>query len=345
MTGAPRIVFVTETGPAVGWGHLARCLALARAAGGSDVRHLFLVEGGGPSALERIRLAGFDAVSPPWRSDPHTALRKIRGLAADATVAVVDAYGVAPQFLIDLRAAVGCLAIVDDVADRISPADVIVNGGLGAARSLYPPRGGGDYLVGPEYALLDPAFRRRPVRDAADPVARVLVTLGGGRPGDDLRAAVAAVDRVFAGCQVDVAVGASGDGPPSSRTERTARNEVTTHHGLPGLRDLMVEADLAVAGAGVTFLELLACARPAVLVRMADNQGPNVEEGLRRRVALCAGVAGDASLGECIETALRQLAADPARRREMGELGRRLVDGRGACRVAGELAKAAVAGR
>lgn len=340
MMPAARVAFVTEAGPEVGWGHLARCLALARAGAAIGARAFFVVEAGA-DALARLRAAGADAVGAPWRRTPARALETIRARGAD--VAVVDSYGAGAEVLAAIRSAAGRLVVVDDTADRPLTADVVVNGGLGAESLPYPRAAGTRLLLGPRYALLGPDFAASPDRPPRDRVVRVLVTLGGGTPGDAVLAAVEAVDRTLEDCAVDVAVGARGEPGRLERLARAARNAVTVHAVRPGLRDLMLAADLAVTGGGVTLLELAACATPAVVVRMADNQRPNVEAGVRGGVALPAGAAGDPDLGPRIEAALRRLVPDAGRRRAMGARARALVDGRGASRVVEALAEAAVA--
>ena len=339
MSGAPRIAFVTEAGPEVGWGHLSRCLALARAAAGAGARAVFAVEGGA-EVLARIRAAGADAVPVSWRIAPERAVEAVR--AADADAAVVDSYHAAPELLASLRAAAGRLAVVDDMADRPLAADLVMNGGLGAERLPYPRAGSTRYLLGPRYAPLAPEFSAGPAPRDTDRVRRVLVTLGGGRVDAALHAAVEAVDRALARAVIDVAVGASSAVEPRGTT---GLNAIEVHRGRPGLRDLMIEADLAVTGGGVTLLELAATGTPAVVVEMADNQRPNVDASLRGGIAVSAGAAGDPGLGQRVERAVRLLAADAGRRRAMGERGRALVDGGGARRAVEALVEAAVAGR
>jgi spore coat polysaccharide biosynthesis predicted glycosyltransferase SpsG len=113
-----------------------------------------------------------------------------------------------------------------------------------------------------------------------------------------------------------------------------ARPGVTVHTDVAGLRELIVAADVAVSGAGMTLYELCASATPAVMMCMADNQRPNFEAFERAGAALGAGGADDAELSASLRAALGRLATDGALRSALGARGRALVDGHGAQRVA-----------
>ena len=147
--------------------------------------------------------------------------------------------------------------------------------------------------------------------------------------------ALAAVDRALSGCVVDVTVGASGTtGWELDGAAREMRNLAVIHRDRFGLRELMLRADLAVSGAGVTLSELAATATPMVAVALADNQRANFEAFTKAGLALGAGAAGDPDLSDAIEETVKRLAGDGALRATMGARGRALVDGHGASRVA-----------
>ena len=337
-----RIAFLTEGGPAIGLGHLSRCAALGRAAIAAGARASFLLP---EPARMRPLLRGVPAhvLQSPWPEDPASARETLAGLAPDTIV--VDSYAASPHFLASLRGIAQVVA-VDDVADRPLPVDVVVNGGAGAETLPYDRRPGTTYLLGPRYALLDAAYAATPSRPTAERVRRVLVCLGGSRQVDAALTALAAVDRALQGCVVDVVVGASGTtGFELDGAAREMRNLTVIHRDRFGLREVMLRADLAVSGAGVTLLELAATATPIVAIRLADNQRPNFEAFTRAGVALGAGAAGDPELGAVIEARVNRLAHDGALRTATGARGRALVDGRGASRVADLIGRPAVSRR
>lgn len=320
MSDGVTAVFIVEAGPDVGLGHLRRAQALAAALRRRGAVPRFLVDGAADSAGPQVTLLG-------WTRDPELAFTALAGQRPD--VVVVDSYRATVEVLERLRAVAGCVVAVDDLADRSLPAHVVVNGALHAPGLPY--RGAADttFLLGPEYALLDPAFGDAADRVPGSVVRQVLVTLGGGAVGAVLDTAVAGVRRALPLAAIDVALG------PFSDARVEAQERVTLHRGLRSLRDMMRRADLAVTGGGMTLYECLAAGTPVVGVSLADNQRTNIE-ALSQAGLILSGVPS-------LEDAIRRAAADPALRRAMSAAGRRLVDGRGAARVAAEVLRVSVA--
>ena len=336
------MLFITEGGPDVGLGHVSRCAALAGAAVADGARVSFLVSEDAHVAFV-LRGVPADVAFVPWQADPGSALGAVEARVPD--VVVVDSYAASSAFLASLRRLAQVVA-VDDLADRPLPVDVVVDGGAGTGRLPYERNPGTLFLLGPRYALLDARYAVAPSRAPAGDVSRVLICLGGGRHVKAIVAALGAVDRVFANCVVDVAVGPFGAGSAElDAAARAARNRVFIRRGRFGLQTLMLTADVAISGAGVTLHELAATATPAVAVCMADNQRPNFRAFDEGGAALAGGVAGDPVLGAAIESALQRLAVNAALRASLGARGRELVDGEGATRVARAILRAAVSGR
>lgn len=329
VAGCARVAFVTHGGAAVGLGHVKRCAALGRTFAGSGTQVVFLasLDAGARVVLERT---GLEVVEASWETDGAVALERVKAFGAD--VAVVDSYVASPDLLRSLRLVAGQVVAVDDLADRSLPVHIVVNGGLAAERLRY--RGSPDtvYLLGPRYALVDPDYATLPERPVPERVRRVLVSLGGGPDGGALRAAVAAVDAALEGVTIDVAPGTGAPADLASAPRRSS-NRVVVYPGFPELRELIREADLAVAGAGMTLYELAVTGTPTVTITMAENQSANAAAFSDAVAALSAGVADDAGLATRLESHLRRLAGDAALRADLARRARSLVDGRGALRV------------
>ncbi|TMF32758.1 MAG: hypothetical protein E6I30_09640 [Chloroflexi bacterium] len=344
MTERTRFAFITEGGAESGLGHVARCTALAEAAAAAGASVSFVVTPD-PTVLALLRDKWTDVVPVPWAIDPGAALGALRSRGAD--VVVVDGYSAGPEFLRALRSVAGQVVAVDDGGDRPLPVDVVVNGGVSAERLPYRCKPDTLFLLGPRYALVDPRYAEPPCRSDSERVRRALICLGGGSHEGASLKALGAVDAAAPDdCAVDVAVGSfSHNWPALDAAARATRHRVSIHCDRFGLRDLMLAADVAVSGGGVTLYELAATATPAVVVQMADNQARNVKGFEQAGAALAAGAAGEAALGESLAKALRRLARDHALRATMGARGRELVDGQGALRVAAALASLPISRR
>jgi UDP-2,4-diacetamido-2,4,6-trideoxy-beta-L-altropyranose hydrolase len=308
-----RVGFITAAGPGIGLGHLRRCSALASALSARGVIPRLIVDG-------RVDASGtVDLASIPWIREPALAVEALEQWKAGAVI--VDAYDADETLFAALRLKIGLVVAIDDLADRRLPVDVVVNGSVAAGASAYRVLPDTTLLLGSRYALLDPAFAAPPpARPVAARVQRALITLGGDAPAEALEAAVRALRTAAPLAAIDLVVGPftrAGDGDDAG---------VTTHRGLTSLRALMITADLAVCGGGMTLSECLATGTPTVAICLASNQRPNIN-ALRAAGAIVVGDDG-------LEAAVRQVAESPTLRETLAARGRALVDGAGANRVA-----------
>ena len=218
--------------------------------------------------------------------------------------------------------------------ERALATDVVLNQNVGVSEDNY--RGlvsaSTRLLIGPRYALVDPDYAELPERAVRDPIRRVLVSLGGGSHDAALRTALAAVDATLDCVAIDVAPGARGEVDLGFVPRRSA-NRVVVHAGLPELRGLMLDSDVAITGAGMTLYELAATGTPTVTVTMVSNQSGNAAAFSGAGAALSAGIVDGAGLGTALESHLGRLARDLALRAELGRRARSLIDGRGAAIV------------
>lgn len=322
MSAALSVLVLTVAGAGAGLGHVRRCAALGSALAGLGASVRLAVAGDaqrlGPSGMTPF---GFEALQ--WIGAPRLTLEIVERSGAD--LVVVDTYRATDELLRAIRAHGAVVAAIDDLADRELPVDVVVNGAYHAERRPYADVSGRRLLLGPRFTLLDAGFADVPHRVARPAVSRVLVTLGGEAAEPMIAAAVAAVVRAAPGAMIDLAVG------PFARAASAREANVRLHQGLPSLRDVLLEADFAVTGSGMTLYECLAAGTPAVAVPLADNQKPNFDELAGAGLV----VPGQPDLAAAVE----RLSRDAALRGELAARGRALVDGRGAARVAAELVR------
>jgi UDP-2,4-diacetamido-2,4,6-trideoxy-beta-L-altropyranose hydrolase len=332
MATAP-VLFYTEGGPHVGFGHLRRCLTLASALRALGVESLFLVHGGQPAVQQVVR-AGCQVVAARAHANAAELVELQRTLGAPAIV--VDSYTLPHAYFSALAATGARLVVIDDLGGHHPAADLVVNPSIEARRGDYPlqPCGRTAYLLGPRYALLRPEFAVPPQRDEAGPVRRVLLTLGGADPHGLTASLLRWVSQALPECALDVVIG-----PFCSQTapiEAAARQHaaVTLHLHPTHVRALMLAADLAITAGGQTTYELAATGTPAIGIQVAENQAGNLQGWARRGALLPVGCVTDPDLEFKLRAALLALAGDPARRATMSRRGRALVDGRGVPRVA-----------
>jgi UDP-2,4-diacetamido-2,4,6-trideoxy-beta-L-altropyranose hydrolase len=346
----------------IGFGHVARCLALAEAWPGEvhlrtsalPAAWVATAEARG-ATVHRIEDEPGGSGEPGGPADADATARIVRDTGA---VAVIDGAHFGAAFRRRVLAEGPVCLLDDDGTDEPLDATWVLNQNLAAQRSWYPAAGATEVLAGPAYALLRPGFAATAnesaaatttqtgpagAADAAAGRARIVLTFGGSDPAgwtarlldhlDHLEgdAAAAPAWRVD-GPRLELVIGA-GARDAATLVRRAGALGVRVHHDPPSMAGVLAGATVAVAAAGTTVLELGCLGVPAVLVVVAPNQ----EVVVRGAVDAGIAVAPPASPAGLLDAAVG-LAADPDRCAAMARRGRSLVDGRGAHRVAQILA-------
>ena len=321
----PKIAICADGGKEIGLGHLRRCLTLADALARLGAKVGFVVNDDA-IAQQLVQAQGYAIVS---RADD---LDRVLGALWSwrANVVIADSYALNSTELAALRRGIGYLVVIDDLANQQLPADIVTNSAVRATSVQYHALPETRFLLGASYVLLRHEFAANPPREIRDRVMRVLVTVGGSDPIGLTPRLANWVRKGMDGIGVDVVVG-----PFFQKTRVEGEMaQVIVHREPNDMRALMLAADIAITGGGQTTYELAATGTPAIAVRLADNQRANVT-GLAEAGTLdYVGDIGDGDLEGKIVTALKRLAEDREQRQEMSQRGRRLVDGRGAERVA-----------
>jgi UDP-2,4-diacetamido-2,4,6-trideoxy-beta-L-altropyranose hydrolase len=325
----------------IGTGHVMRCLALAEAWRDRGGTVVFALASASEALEKRLKSEGMETAVLSVAAGGKGDARKTAALARkrDASWVVVDGYAFDDRYLESVRGAGLQLAVVDDngILDRYA-AEMVINANLHADEHLYRRRNrNACLLLGSRYALIRREFRERRVRRrrfSARP-CRILVTLGGADVLGLTPMAIRALRNLLP-TEIDVraVVGPSNPGFERCREEMSAasyRGEVIP--AATNMAEQMAWADVAVAAAGSTCWEMASLGLPAILIVTADNQAPIAASLHKAGIAVSLGRSGRA-LDARIAAAVKNLCADAALRRDMSRRGRRLIDGRGAERIA-----------
>jgi UDP-2,4-diacetamido-2,4,6-trideoxy-beta-L-altropyranose hydrolase len=331
---------------AAGTGHVMRCLALAQAWQNAGGRAVFAMAE--TTAAVRARLASESVevvpigVQAAGRDDARRVTEWARHYRADWVV--IDGYFFDPAYVLELKSAgLKVLLIDDEGLDRPCGADLILNQNFNATRNMYPQREDRTrLLLGMRYVLLRNEFLAwRDFRREPSPTARkILVTMGGSDP-DNLTGLVIQALSMVTTEGVEATVVAGGSNPHLDFLGREAsrsRAAIQLQHSCSNMPELMARADLAIIAAGGTLWELLYMSCPVLSFGRTPVQqrilGALHERGIVQHLGDPRHVVPSA-----LALAIDQLAASPARRAKMAELGRQQIDGEGARRVCELLAE------
>ena len=326
----PRVVLRVDADARIGVGHAVRSITLGGA----------LVDRGAEVTVLSVSLPdslGDRATRHGLGVQVATAsglLHDLDGLRPG--VVVVDGYHLAP-LLPDLAARAIPYAVIDDNHELpIDSAALVLNQNLHASPALYPdatarpttpPRGpvrpapagrGGDRPAPTSRGRRACADRPRRCRSARSDSARRHRAPAPHRPRglDRRRPGEPAASRV------------GGD-----RRRHSTRLRVDKGDLVDGYR----WADIAVIGAGTTMWEVGYLGLPSLAVIVAENQVAAAEAAATHGFLEAIDGRNGADVVSIVERC-QVLAADVVRRQEMSAAGRELFDGRGAARVAAEIA-------
>ncbi|MBO9559998.1 MAG: UDP-2,4-diacetamido-2,4,6-trideoxy-beta-L-altropyranose hydrolase [Caulobacter sp.] len=335
---APRILFVANAGPAVGGGHVMRCLTLARALQDDGAACAFLAT---PAVAAVLEAFGADVARLPADDlSPPDLVARAAEAARDFDALVIDHYGLSAP---DHRAIAGGrpTLVIDDLADRPLAADLVLDSG--PARKAVDYDGllpaGAELLLGPNNAPVRPAFavlRKAALarRAEAGPVRRVLVSLGltdvGGITGRvvDLMLPLIGEDTAL-----DVVLGSGAPSLPRLQALAAAEPRLAVHVDSQDMPRLTLEADLAVGAGGSTSWERCVLALPTLQLVLAANQR-EASAALAGADAVLALDVADPDFDAAFAEAFARLLAEPLLRDRLSAASAAVCDGRGAARVA-----------
>lgn len=321
----------------VGTGHLRECMAVADALHERGGCAQLWTNAGAPAAFftERRGLRRLDSLAPAV-----LASWARRAASGGARVLLVNIWNPTSAQTRALGAAGLPVIIMDEVGGKRLDADYIVNPLLLPGNACYP----GSHarvLTGPSWLALDPAYRRAAHRMPRGPVRRVLVTFGGtDRTGATPRAArILGAWRPAARKLLVLGPAFRHERELAEVMRRFPRAGLEVVRGARGLAGLIISCDVVLTAGGNTLCEA-ACLGVPALVAHEDSH-----ERRHGRAFAAAGFAHELGPGRALTapvlTAALEEFDDPVLRRCRAASGRRLVDGRGAERLAKLIEEAA----
>lgn len=354
-----KVVFRTDASMQIGSGHVVRCLTLADELKRRGAACIFLCRPHSGHMIDYIRERGFDVLALPiavpyqsqnlspdlvganyeyllgvhWATDAEQTKALLSNMYADWLI--VDHYAIDSRWEMDLRPKCGKIFAIDDIANRLHIADVLLDQNYSDS-NRYLGRVPHDavLLLGPEYALLRPEYAefRAQLPQSAGSVKRVFVYFGGADSPDLTGKTVEALsDSEFSDVEVDVVVGASYLYLDNLNSLAELRGHTQIHKPRLHLADLMARADIAVGAGGVTNWERMCIGLPSLVVTMADNQIPISK--ILHELGVIGLIGQSVSMDiESIRTAL-QIENRTGRIRSKRNVALELCDGLGTKRV------------
>lgn len=346
-----KFLFVAIAGSETGYGHLNRCLTLAKHARSREIISSFLVFGDA-AVQKRIELAGFPCVVHSHGILEGASTRIMDCWNEDIDAVVVDFTHPlifrniegSQALLWHIHKHTRILMVIDSLGGQTlalripdMPADVIALPYVGAEIMTNVSWRA---LAGPEYAVLASNYNDLPSRCVHEHADRLLISCGGSDPRWLTLLVLDGIEQITLPLFVRVVVG-----PLFNRglADTLADRVSGSHHSIElikapeDLAEHMLWCDLAVAASGLIKYELAASSTPAILMSIDSGHDEVNRPFLRMGTARDLGVEFSA---ESVADVVAELLGDRESRAAMAEAGRQLVDGKGADRLITDLVRA-----
>ena len=358
-----QIVFRTDASLTIGTGHVMRCLTLASGLRERSVQAFFVCREHEGHLCDLIEEQGFAVIRLPaptagyqtdgtlthaawlgasWQEDAEQTRTTIEASDLKPDWLVVDHYALDQHWEGALRASVGRIMVIDDLADRVHDCDLLLDQNLVA--QMHTRYAGNasvacGMLLGPEFALLQPIYaelhNRLPPREG--PIRRIFIFFGGA-DSDNLtgRTLDAFLNLNRPDIEIDVVITIGGPHTAAVHKQVAGHDNIHLHSGLPALAPLMAKADLALGAAGATSWERLCLGLPALVVTLAENQRPIADALNHRGLIRWLGhqdAVDESAIGHALEKLIQQKLDEDWSLRCL-----EVVDGNGVNRVCAALA-------
>lgn len=293
------IFFRTDASFNIGTGHVMRCLTLAKELSLLGAQCQFISREHEGNIVKYIESSGFNChlLPPVYSKKDSDAVGYALWLGCsqqqDASESqaiidkykpdwlIVDHYGLDIDWESRIKASVGKMMVIDDLADRKHQCDLLLDQNLGRSsqdyQTLIPAHC--RQLYGPQFALLRPEFfQHREISLARRKTGKcesILITMGGIDKDNITLLILDALkhSNLPPGCHINVVMGAMA--PGIAQVEKAAALMPCKTKVLVGVNDmarLMAESDLAIGAAGSTAWERCALGMPTIMVVIAENQ-------------------------------------------------------------------------
>ncbi|MCX4338387.1 MAG: UDP-2,4-diacetamido-2,4,6-trideoxy-beta-L-altropyranose hydrolase [Lachnospiraceae bacterium] len=334
-------------------GHIMRCITIAGELKKRGMRVVFFTADEWPK--EALTTAGMEQICLhtrwDWMEEELPRLGELITRLGVGTL-LVDSYQVSPAYFEALRDQVK-LVYLDDCFEAVYPVDLLINYNAFYTRFPYYERYGEKtkLLLGTSYVPLREEFSQAAEEIRQEESARtvngngfsIFLASGGG---DSENAMLGILKKLvereaFADVMIHVVIGAYYPRGDEMKAFADAHANVRVYHPCRNVAALMKLCDAAASAAGTMLFELSAMQVPTVFFQTADNQRYDSEFFSKEERMIDAGdIRKDREA--CLNAVcvgLEQLLADGDLRARMREKLLSVTDGKGAERIAEEIAK------
>jgi UDP-2,4-diacetamido-2,4,6-trideoxy-beta-L-altropyranose hydrolase len=329
----------------IGYGHIMRCLTLAKELKKEGVNVNFLCREDEGNLIHSIENNNFNVFSLPGDINAGKDAELTAQIIADKTgnpdFLIVDHYCLDISWEEFIRPYTGRIMVIDDFINRRHDCDIILNQNFGIKAQMYDnltPQNCRK-LTGSSYILLRNQFReiRKRIKPHSGKISKIFIFLGGADPTNETEKVIEAV-KLIKNHEISyiVLVGDSNSHRKEIESICASMPDITFCRQIYDVAGLMAETDFAIGAGGSNTWERCCLGLPSMMIIAAENQRILVENLAEEGIIVNAGWYEDVT-ASTIASMADEIIADKNKLKDMSRKAMEIVDGEGVSRVVREM--------
>lgn len=250
-----------------------------------------------------------------------------------ADMLITDSYSVNEKYFEETKKIFNKTAYIDDINEHHFNVDFLINQNCDAEDLNYRVNSHTKLLLGVEYILLRDEFKSLPNKNVKNKVYDIMITVGGADPYKTTETVLNYVSEVD--YNFHVVIGPSF--ADTSFTESFKKQNIKFYRNA-NMCEIMKNCDMAISACGSTLYELSACGVPTLGIIIADNQQGIANKLNSMGIIKNLGWHNKITREDLINN-IDKLANNYILRKSLSERVSKIVDGKGAERIAKILCK------
>lgn len=321
------ITFRVDSSTIIGSGHLMRCLNLA------EKDSIFICKDLPGSIISKIEDKKIKVVKldPDIEEDEDFDKTLEIMNINNSKVIIIDSYAFRESYFKKFGQNGKKVVVIDDLADRKLPVEIIINQNIYANKEMYKGRVLPEtkLLLGPEYAMLRDEFLEfRSRYKVSEEINDVVVTLGGSDPDNITEKIVEYLkDEDY---KLHIVLGKGNLCYDRIKSIIAGYDNIKLYIDVAKMSELMMRSDIVICAGGTTVLEVMFLGIPFIVGKLVENQRFVVRYIDRNELGLVLGDYKELSKELLLE---KINDFNYIERKISSEKGKTIIDGRGKYRI------------
>lgn len=329
-----KIYIRTDMNDKIATGHMMRCIAIADALRKKKVEAIFIIADENAVNLLKNRNYKFIVLHTNW-NDKEGELPILQHHIQKLNIKkiLVDSYEVTEKYFRKLHNWVRVMYI-DDLNLFSYEVDALVCYANYWRKFQYAQWNDNvKKYLGVKYTPLRENFWNCEPHKIKDNVECLLLLTGGTDPCNIVSKVLEGIEKE---CffRIEVICGAYNQNYNKLKEQYKFEKNVVFHKAVDNIEEYMQEADVAISAGGTTLYELCALGVPTISYAFVDNQLDNVNQFQADNIIDYAGDAREENIVNKINIYLKQYMKDMELRKKKSLQMQKLIDGKGAERIA-----------